>query len=168
MIFLETQRLFLRNVEEKDADTIFDYRNNEICAKYQRGQVKTKIEIQNLVQKRKNDKISAEKRSMLAVSLKNSDEMIGEIVVLPAEKTFSLGYTFSYKFHRKGYAFEAISALMEFLHENYADFEFICFCEKENQASKNLLQKLGYKYLGYSQKHKSEVFGKWLKTKIVL
>lgn len=168
MIFLETERLFLRNVEQKDAEIIFDYRNNEICAKYQRGQVKTKPEIENLIQKRKNDKFSAEKPFMLAVSLKNSDEMIGEIVVLPAEKTFSLGYTFSYKFHRQGYAYEAVSALMENLHKNYSDFEFICFCEKENLASKNLLRKLGYKYLGYSQKHKSEVFGKWLKTKIIL
>ena len=40
MNIMETERLILRNVAAKDADTMFDYRNNEICAKYQRGQAK--------------------------------------------------------------------------------------------------------------------------------
>lgn len=35
MIFLETERLTLRNVISKDAETMYDYRNNEICARYQ-------------------------------------------------------------------------------------------------------------------------------------
>jgi small redox-active disulfide protein 2 len=32
---------------------------------------------------------------------------------MPNEETFSLGYTFHYAHHRKGYAFEALSALTE-------------------------------------------------------
>ena len=40
MIFMETNRLHLRNVVVKDAEIMYDYRNNEICARYQRGQVK--------------------------------------------------------------------------------------------------------------------------------
>ena len=40
MIFLETDRLHLRNVGERDTEIIYDYRNNEVCARYQRGQVK--------------------------------------------------------------------------------------------------------------------------------
>ena len=38
MIFLETDRLLLRNVIIDDVDIMFDYRNNEICSRYQRGQ----------------------------------------------------------------------------------------------------------------------------------
>ena len=38
VIFLETGRLTLRNLLPQDAETMFDYRNNEICARYQRGQ----------------------------------------------------------------------------------------------------------------------------------
>ena len=41
MTFMETNRLRLRNVAVKDAEIMYDYRNNEICARYQRGQVKT-------------------------------------------------------------------------------------------------------------------------------
>ena len=38
MIFLETERLLLRNTRPEDAKVMFDYRNNELCARYQRGQ----------------------------------------------------------------------------------------------------------------------------------
>ena len=38
MQFFETERLVLRNVEAGDADIMYDYRNNETCARFQRGQ----------------------------------------------------------------------------------------------------------------------------------
>ena len=98
---------------------------------------------------RKDDIISIDSACMIAVALKESNEMIGEIVVMPNENTFSLGYTFSYKYHRQGYAFEALSVLIDSLHEKFADWEFISFTNPNNQASMGLLRKLGYKDLGY-------------------
>ena len=89
MLFLETDRLLLRNVITDDVDIMFDYRNNEICSRYQRGQTKTYNGIEDLVQRRKEDKLSAESPSLLAVALKDTNEMIGEIVVMPNENTFS-------------------------------------------------------------------------------
>ena len=162
MIFFETKRLCLRNVTSDDVATMFDYRNNEACARYQRGQTKTYEGIAELARKRKSDKISTENPFFIAVALKATKEMIGEIVVMPAENTFSLGYTFSYKHHRQGYAFEALTALMDFLHGQYAEWEFICFTDPENQASMGLLNKLGYKNLGYLPSKDSQVFGKWI------
>lgn len=162
MVFIETERLALRNVSASDAEIMYDYRNNDICARYQRGQTKDLPGIQQLVVKRKNDIISVDSPFMVAVALKESNEMIGEIVVMPNDGTISLGYTFSYKHHRKGYAFEALSALVELLHTRYPDWDFICFTEKENIASMNLLKKLGYQDLGYIEKMESQVFGKWL------
>lgn len=47
--FFETKRLFLRNVKEKDLNTIFEYRNNEKCNKYQRGQSKDYEKIKHLI-----------------------------------------------------------------------------------------------------------------------
>ena len=46
-------RLVIRNLDEKDAPIIFDYRNYEICSCYQRGQVKKLKEKENLVRERK-------------------------------------------------------------------------------------------------------------------
>lgn len=163
MEFYRTNRLIIRNVNEKDIPIIYDYRNNETCVRYQRGQVKELKEIEDLVAQRENDDITVNHNFMLAVALKDSDEMVGEIVVMPNDGCISLGYTFSYKHHRKGYAFEALSLLIEKLHAAYLDWEFISFTEPENKASMALLEKLGYTHLGYSKNLDSEVYGKWVK-----
>lgn len=162
MIFFETERLRLRNVIADDADIMFDYRNNEVCARYQRGQTKTYEGIKDLVERRKEDKISTESPFMIAVALKDTNEMIGEIVVMPNENTFSLGYTFSYKYHRQGYAFEALTVLINFLHEKHTEWEFVSFTDPKNEASMGLLIKLGYKDLGYIPSKESQAFGKWI------
>ena len=161
MIFTETDRLLLRNVVAKDADIMYDYRNNEICARYQRGQTKDYDGIVALVERRKNDVMSVDAPFMVAVALKNTDEMVGEIVVMPNDGTISLGYTFSYKHHRKGYAFESLTALINMLHEQYPEWDFISFTEAENEPSMALLKKLGYKDMGYIPSMESMAFGKW-------
>jgi RimJ/RimL family protein N-acetyltransferase len=163
MVLLETDRLFLRNLEQRDADDMFDYRNNDICARYQRGQIKDFDGIVALIDRRKDDVISVDAPFIIAVALKSNNEMVGEIVVMPQDGAITLGYTFSYQYHRNGYAFEALSALIEVLHERFPEWEFICFTETENKASMALLLKLGYTDLGYSEKKTSQVFGKWLK-----
>lgn len=161
MIFTETDRLLLRNAAAKDADIMYDYRNNEICARYQRGQTKDYDGIVALVERRKNDVMSVDAPFMVAVALKDTDEMVGEIVVMPNDGTISLGYTFSYKHHRKGYAFESLTALINLLHEQYPEWDFISFTEPENEPSVALLTKLGYKDMGYIPSMESRVFGKW-------
>ncbi len=160
-MFLETERLCLRHVVAKDADIMYDYRNNEICARYQRGQTKDYEGILDLVERRKDDVMSVDAPFLVAVALKDTDEMVGEIVVMPNDGTISLGYTFSYKHHRKGYAFESLNALIDLLHERYPEWDFISFTEPENVPSINLLKKLGYKDMGYIPSMESRVFGKW-------
>ena len=161
MIFIETDRLVLRNVELKDADIMYDYRNNEICARYQRGQTKDHAGIIDLVGHRKADVMSVNAPFMVAVALKETDEMVGEIIVMPEDGTISLGYTFSYKHHRKGYAFESLTTLISMLHRRYPEWDFISFTEPENEPSMALLKKLGYKDMGYIPSMESKVFGKW-------
>lgn len=161
MIFIETARLILRNVAAKDADNMYDYRNNEICARHQRGQTKDYDGIVALVERRKNDVMSVDAPFMVAVALKDTNEMVGEIVVMPNDGTISLGYTFSYKHHRKGYAFESLTALINLLHEQYPEWDFISFTEPENEPSMALLKKLGYKDMGYIPSLESMAFGKW-------
>lgn len=95
MTFLTTQRLVLRNVAAKDAAIMHDYRNNKICAQYQRGQTKDYDGIVSLVSRHKNDIISVDAPFMVAVTLAGTDEMVGEIVVMPESGTISIGCTFS-------------------------------------------------------------------------
>ena len=161
MIWIETERLVLRNVAAKDADTMYDYRNNEICAKYQRDQTKDYEGICRLLERRKDDALTVDAPCLIAVALKDTDEMVGEIVVMPKDGTISMGYTFHYNHHRKGYAYEALHALIQLLHRNHPTWDFICFTEPENTPSMALLAKLGYQNMGYLPSLQSQVFGKW-------
>ena len=162
MIFFETERLVLRQVTMHDAPVMFDYRNNELCSRYQRGQTKDLPGIKQFIAKRCKDEITDLSNWITAVALRETDEMVGEIVVMPNDGCFSIGYTFHYDHHRKGYAFEALSALTSLLHQQYPEMEFICFTDKDNVASISLLKKLGYQDLGYVEKITSQVFGKWI------
>lgn len=162
MTFLTTDRLILRPLQEQDLDTIFDYRNHPDCARYQRGQAREYEAIRKLIFRRQNDQITVEEPFMAAVEHRKTGEMVGEIVVMPNMGTITLGYTFSYRHHRKGYALEALSALMQLLHERYPQWDYICFTDPENVASMALLKKLGYQDLGYVPQRDSQVFGKWL------
>ena len=161
LIFMETDRLSLRNTMPRDAAVMFDYRNNELCTRYQRGQIKDYAGIAELIERRKNDVLSVNAPFMAAVARRETNEMIGEIVVMPKDNTISLGYTFSYRYHRQGYAFEALSALIDKLHSLGPEREFLCFTEPQNTASMGLLLKLGYRDLGYIPAMESQAFGRW-------
>ena len=164
MDFLKTERLVLRNLMPQDADVMFDYRNNEICFRYQKGQTKDYAEIAKMIERRRADVLSAEAPFRVAVALKETDEMIGEIVVKPKTDMIELGYTFSYRYHRRGYAFEALTALIDQLHRMAPDRVFISFVEPQNIASMGLLRKLGYRDMGYVPEIESQMFEKWTKA----
>ena len=162
MITIETGRLCLCNVTPEDAAIMHDYRNNEICAKYQRGQTKDLPGITAFLTHRQFDSITDQENFLIGVRLKETNEFIGEIVVMPNDGCFSIGYTFHYAHHRKGYAYEALKTLTDHLHDLYPSMEFISFTEPENTASRKLLEKLDYKDLGYIPKLTSQMYGKWL------
>lgn len=164
MDFLKKERLVLRNLMPQDADVMFDYRNNEICFRYQKGQTKDYAEIAKMIERRRADVLSAEAPFRVAVALKETDEMIGEIVVKPKTDMIELGYTFSYRYHRRGYAFEALTALIDQLHRMAPDRVFISFVEPQNIASMGLLRKLGYRDMGYVPEIESQMFEKWTKA----
>ena len=163
MTFFETNRLRLRNIAPEDVPVIYEYRNHPDCARYQRGQTKDLTGIEKLVADHQGDALGTDHNCLMAVADKESDALIGEILVMPNEDCFSLGYTFHYAHHRQGYAFEALSALIDILHSRYPDWEFISFTDKDNVASMKLLQKLGYRDMGYIEKLDSQMFGKWVK-----
>lgn len=163
MIVLKSDRLILRNLILQDAEVMHDYRNNEVCAKYQRGMTRELNAIRKLIETQKNDQVNDIQPFIFAVELTKTKKMIGEIVVMPSEMTFSIGYTISYKHHRNGYAYEALNILINHLHEQYPLWEFISYTDRDNVPSMNLLTKLGYENLGYIDSIESQAFGKWVK-----
>ena len=54
----------------QDADVMFDYRNNEVCFRYQKGQTKDYAEIVKMIERCRADVLSVEAPFMVAVALK--------------------------------------------------------------------------------------------------
>lgn len=162
MILLQTRRLILRNLEEGDVAVMFDYRNDPRCARYQRGQNKARNQIEALIARRKNDVLCADGNCMMGLALKDTGELVGEIIVMPAGDSFSLGYTIHYRYHRQGYAFEALSALIQHLHGAFPQREILCFVDPQNRPSCGLLRKLDFEEVGYLPAMESLLFGKWV------
>ena len=90
MTFLETNRLRLRNVSPKDAIQMVDYRNNERCSKYQRGQTKDYKDIVTLIERNKDNALNISSPTMISVALRETDVMIGEIVIRRNHKCGSI------------------------------------------------------------------------------
>lgn len=160
--FLETERLILRNFRATDLDPLLDYRNDVRCIQFQRGQLHDRERLSALIERRKYDDLLSETKKQLAIADKTTDQLVGEVTIfLDDPDTVVTGYTISYKHHRKGYAFEMLSAILEILHETYPQKKFVCYVEPENIASMSLLKKLGFAELGWDEEEQARVFGKW-------
>ena len=142
--FLQTDRLILRNLSPDDLDTLYLYRNNADCARYQHW-----------------ENTSREPEQHYAICL-TDNQLVGDLSCFYNEHDpcFTLGYTISYQFQRQGYAFEMLSKVLCAIERQYPGMDIVGLVEKENIPSISLLKKLGFIEEGYSDKIKSYIFVK--------
>lgn len=161
MELLATERLVLRNFTEEDLESLLDYRNDERCFRWQRGQFRQPEPLLNLIRSSSADDLNHDGKKHLAIARKEDNLLVGDLFLSLADPTITLGYTISYHFHRQGFAFELLSALTERLHQLYPQREMVCCVEQENAASIALLQKLGFDSEGYSADMDSLIFSRY-------
>ena len=157
---LTTERLILRNLRAEDLDELFDYRNDPRSNQYQRGQFRDRDALEKLIARRANDALDGIHSGQFAVALREDDSLIGEISMLINADVITLGYTLSYKHHRKGYATEILSALLARLRELNPHCAFIAQIEPENRASLALIHKLGFREVARDEQENCITFQK--------
>ncbi len=79
-----------------------------------------------------------------AVSLKNSDELIGVCGIKLLAGAPDFGYFFRRSYWGQGLAFEACRAVLDRLANSPSTMKYQIFVAKENLASQRLLGKLGF------------------------
>ncbi|MGL4336441.1 MAG: GNAT family N-acetyltransferase [Turicibacter sp.] len=154
---VESDRMILRYFEENDLTILYDYRNNRDCSKYQRWDDTSKEYLKNFI-KEQSLKTLNDDSLQLAIADKQSNVLVGDIFIAFKEKCITIGYTIDAKYHRQGYAFEMIKELIRYLFDNFKDYEIVALVHPNNEPSKKLLEKLGFKNEGYVQKLDSEVY----------
>lgn len=142
MIFLKTKRLLLRNFREEDLETVISYWSHP-SMNIQIGQKRDKKSLTKMVLSALSDNLNSLGTKHFAIALLN-DKVIGDIYLDINDNNISLGYTISYEERRKGYAYEMLSSLIDYLIINYPLLPIVAIIRCNNVASTNLIHKLGF------------------------
>ena len=144
---LDSERITLRDIEEKDWVGVHKYASQTIVCKYQSWGPNTEEESRSFVKQLIEDaKIEPRSRFVFAVFDKKDNQMIGSGEINLRDFTNRIGeiaYIINPDYWGKGFATEAAKLLIEFgfkeihLHRIYAT------CDPRNSGSIKVLEKIG-------------------------
>lgn len=151
MIHIETDRLILRPLRTEDAESVFEYASDPEVTTYVTWDAHKTID----------DSIEfiemaiAEQQKMplypLGIFLKDDPErVVGTVGIKTASNKYEadLSYLIARKHWRKGFVFEAASALINVAFDQHGYKRIYAWCIKENKASSSLMKKLGMRFEG--------------------
>ena len=142
---IQTERLILRDASVSDADDMFEYAKLEEVTKHLSWKphqtVKDSEKILDALSEEAKEKDSY---VLKAIVLKENNKMIGTIdarIFGKGQKDAEFGYCLNPKYWNKGYMSEALKAFMEALHKECSIENIFGSFERENIASKRVMQK---------------------------
>ena len=142
MIYLETERLALRNLELSDAESISGYRNDEACRRYQRWEAFTLPDVEAYIEKFQSDVFLSDRQEQhFGIAQRNSLELVGELAYFykPGD-CITLGITVAPRFQRNGYACEMLREVIRSVREKYPTLDIVALIDKENELLKGAIK----------------------------
>lgn len=148
---ITTSRLLIRQFQEQDYISLFEYLSNPIIYRFEPGEPISLEKARVLTLER------VPKTEFWAVVLKDAQKLVGHLYFKQIDPkaflTWELGYIFNPAFQGKGYATEAAYALIRYGFENLGIHRVIAHCNPENVASWRVLEKIGMKREGQFRKN---------------
>jgi len=146
---IETERLILRPITENDAEALFEYCRNENIGSNAGWKPHESIEETREIMKL----VFLDKENVFGMELKETGQLFGSIGLIPDPKrqndqTRMLGYAIGENYWGKGYATEAVKALIRFGFEKLGLSLISAYCYPFNERSKRVLKKCGFEYEG--------------------
>lgn len=142
MEILQTDRLVLRNFRRTDAAGLFAYLHEPSASCF------LSLKLANLHEA----EIEADRRGAgdehIAVCLKDTGQLIGDVFAVSETDTFSVGWNFNPAFGRQGYALEAAKALFGHLFGGRNARRLYAYVEDYNMPSRRLCERLGMRKEG--------------------
>lgn len=133
---IETDRLVLRNFRKDDAADLLAYLHRPKASCF----LSLKLEDMSAAEKEAETRSGSDE--YIAVSLRSTGKLIGDLFAVPEEDTYSVGWNFNAEFSGKGFAFEAGKALFEYLFTVKQARRLYAYVEDHNTASRRLCQRL--------------------------
>jgi RimJ/RimL family protein N-acetyltransferase len=156
-IIFKSSRLYVRYFKPSDLETIYKYRNDIRCSKYQTWADISLNELKAFIYELRNKKIGKD-WIQLAIIRSEDDLHLGDIYLNFDESSISIGYTIDADFHRQGYGYEILVELLKYLKDNFKQKSILAKVFIPNIASINLLHKLKFKRVGTIRKDDTFIF----------
>lgn len=151
-IHVETDRLYLRDFEKKDAKALFEMESDPEVHRYLGNKPLTDISQLDEVIDWIHQQYRENGIGRWICELKTTGEIIGwcglkiEKKIRPFEY-YDLGYRFNRRFWRKGYGNESAQACLNYAFETLKWETVNAAAEQGNAGSKRIIQKLGFTQL---------------------
>lgn len=145
---LETNRLLLRPVKNTDVKALYGYRSDKILNQYQ-GWIPEKMsDATEFISRQAPNWNLPDTWFQLSIIEQSSGEMIGDIgihFIDQEDKQVELGCTLAKENQGKGYATEALSAVINFLFVEMNKHRIIGSVDPRNLSSIAMLDRLGFR-----------------------
>lgn len=161
---LFTERLILRPITFEDKQAILDYRPDEEANKYQGWIPNTLEDIEEFIGKLSQKPNLPGSWFQMAIIEKESGELIGDLGIQFLQndnQQVELGYTLNKNYQGKGYATEALKAVINYLFIDLQKHRITASSDPNNMPSIRVLEKLGFR----KEAHFVESYyqdGKWV------
>ncbi|MBD2189523.1 GNAT family N-acetyltransferase [Pseudanabaena mucicola] len=146
-----TQRLILRRLIDQDLERFLDYRQDPQVAQFQGWSGFSHSEAQSFIREMHTEEIGKlGEWFQIAIAHKQSNLLLGDIgMLIYAEdpSIVEIGFTLNRNEQGKGYAKEAVQALIDSLFELENIHKIVGVTDIRNEPSVNLLRRLGMKLL---------------------
>lgn len=146
---LETARLFLRPMDEKDVDSVFAMRSDADVMRFIRPRQIERSEAESWI-KLISSRWETQKLGFCAVIEKSSNRFTGWCGLwrLAETQEIEVGYALRKDFWGKGYAVEASEAFLHYGFEYLNIEEIVAVTDSNNKNSRRVMEKLGMIYDG--------------------
>ncbi len=152
-LVLSTKRLQIRNLKTVDIDLFLQYRSNPDVTKYQGFDVMNHEEVSSFIAEQK-DKLFGKPGEWVQYGIEDisTKSLIGDCAIKLDSNDIRLaviGITISHLHQKKGFAKEAMIAILQFLFDIKKVHRVVEIVDAENNASIHLMKSIGFRQEGF-------------------
>jgi RimJ/RimL family protein N-acetyltransferase len=146
----ESERLIIRPISINDKESIFAYRADPENNKYQSLIPKTVDDVADFINKSSIEMDVQGTWFQFVIIEQLNNQLIGDIGIHFLEndsenKQVQIGYTLDRRYHRNGYATEALSVIINYLMTKLKKHRIVASIDPNNTASIKLIERLGFR-----------------------
>ena len=151
-MFIQTERLILREFEAADGPAVLAYQNDPRYLKYYPWEDRTEADARAFVQRFLDQQMEAPRhRFQLVIALPGGHTAIGNCGMRrnpENDRDAEIGYELNPEFWGRGYATEAAAAIIDFGFREWDLHRISSWCVADNSPSVRVLERLGLQQEG--------------------